>query len=153
MMIRFPNFPRRPRDDAGGARQIQHAALPFVETAAGVLVCLITSRGSGRWVVPKGWPKPGLAPHELAEREAYEEAGLQGSVSRTALGSFAYTKRLHVFASVPCVVDVYPLRVGSQLLDWPERESRHLDWMAPARAAQLVAEPELAALIEAFRPR
>lgn len=150
-MIRFPSL-FQPSRDADAPRQIQHAALPFVETGAGLLICLITSRGSGRWVVPKGWPKAGMAPHELAALEAYEEAGLQGRVSDTPLGSFHYVKRLHVFSSVLCSVDLYPLQVHEQLLDWPERHSRHLDWMPPERAAKLVAEPDLSALIAAFSP-
>lgn len=151
-MIRFPGFFRQTHTDTANERQIQHAALPYVEAGGGVLVCLITSRGSGRWVVPKGWPKTGMAPHELAELEAYEEAGLQGHIGKTPLGSFTYAKRLHVFSSVVCTVDVYPLKVRKQLLKWPERKSRHLEWMPPSRAAKLVAEPELASLIEAFTP-
>lgn len=150
-MLRFPTL-FQPSRDTSGPRQVQHAALPFVETAEGALVCLITSRKTGRWVVPKGWPKPGMAPHELAALEAYEEAGLKGHISNTPLGNFDYVKRLHVFSSIVCTVDLYPLQVHEQLLDWPERESRHLDWMTPERAAKLVAEPDLSSLIAAFEP-
>lgn len=149
-MFRLTSLLQPSRDAA--AKQIQHAALPYVETGGSVLVCLITSRGSGRWVIPKGWPKPGLAPHELAELEAAQEAGLQGRISTSRLGSFDYAKRLHAFSSVICSVDVYPLEVRKQLLDWPERHSRHLGWMDPARAAKLVEEPELASLIGSFKP-
>lgn len=150
-MFRFASLFPSSRD-ADAPRQLQHAALPFVETDGGLLVCLITSRRSGRWVLPKGWPKSGIAPHELAALEACEEAGLRGDISDTPLGSFDSVKRLHIFSSVVCTVDVYPLRVREQLLDWPERESRHLDWMMPERAAGLVAEPGLAALIAEFTP-
>lgn len=150
-MIRLASL-FQPARRADAPRQVQHAALPFVETDVGILVCLITSRRSGRWVIPKGWPKSGMAPHELAALEACEEAGLRGDISDTPLGSFDSVKQLHIFSSVVCTVDVYPLRVREQLLDWPERESRHLDWMPPECAAGLVAEPELAALIAAFRP-
>ncbi|WP_153885555.1 NUDIX domain-containing protein [Microvirga tunisiensis] len=37
---------------------------------------LVTTRGRKRWIVPKGWPVPGLQPYESAAREAFEEAGL-----------------------------------------------------------------------------
>ena len=56
----------------------QYAALPFIYLDEQVEVCLITSRTTGRWIIPKGWPQDGLAPHELAAVEAYEEAGLKG---------------------------------------------------------------------------
>ncbi len=32
----------------------------------------------GRLVIPKGWAERGVAPHELAAREAFEEAGVLG---------------------------------------------------------------------------
>ena len=42
-----------------GARQpaLQVAAL-CLDAATG-RVLLITSRGTGRWIIPKGWPMPG----------------------------------------------------------------------------------------------
>ena len=41
-------------------------------------VLLITSRDTGRWVIPKGWHMEGKQPHAIAEQEAYEEAGIKG---------------------------------------------------------------------------
>jgi 8-oxo-dGTP pyrophosphatase MutT (NUDIX family) len=38
----------------------------------GVEVMLVTSRDTGRWVIPKGWPKGRKAPHASAAREALE---------------------------------------------------------------------------------
>ena len=39
-------------------------------------VLLVTSRDTGRWVLPKGWPITGLSPQAAAAREAWEEAGV-----------------------------------------------------------------------------
>lgn len=128
----------------------QYAALPYVLTPDGLLVCLITSRETRRWVIPKGWPKPKFAPHELAEREAREEAGLVGTISRDAIGSYRYRKRLHLFAHVTCQVAVYPLLVESNRLKWPEKKERRLSWVVPRRAAKRVQEAELAELILAL---
>jgi 8-oxo-dGTP pyrophosphatase MutT (NUDIX family) len=56
---------------------------------------LLTSRGTHRWVIPKGWPMKGRKPAEVASQEAYEEAGLIGQiVGKRPLGSFHYEKRL-----------------------------------------------------------
>jgi 8-oxo-dGTP pyrophosphatase MutT (NUDIX family) len=122
----------------------QYAALPYVETGDGLLVCLITSRGTKRWIVPKGWPKVGYAPHDMAAREAKEEAGLTGVVSRVAIGNYVYRKRLHMFASVKCRVSVFPLLVEAQRHVWREKGERRLEWLPPKKAAKRVDEPKLA---------
>ena len=56
----------------------QVAALPFRIGADGrIEVLLITSRDTGRWIIPKGWPMIGRKAHRAAEREAFEEAGVE----------------------------------------------------------------------------
>ena len=58
-------------------KRVQVAALCFRETDTGKDVLLITSRGTGRWIVPKGWPIDGMGGSEAALREAWEEAGVR----------------------------------------------------------------------------
>lgn len=128
----------------------QVAALPMVETADGPLVLLITTRGRGLWTIPKGWPKPGMADAALAAREAFEEAGLEGDIAPAPVASFRYTKRLHVFSRARCDVDVYKLAVRCQLLDWPEKASRKAKWVTPVKAASMVRERGLAAVLAAL---
>src|SRR5215470_5835756 len=55
-------------------------------------VLLITSRGSGRWVIPKGWPVKRLKDHQAAALEAEEEAGVSGKVRSKPIGKFSYPK-------------------------------------------------------------
>ena len=62
------------------AASAQYAALPYRETASGLEFLLITTRRTRRWIVPKGWPMDGHAPHAAAAREALEEAGVSGDV-------------------------------------------------------------------------
>lgn len=127
---------------------IQVAALPLQCTPEGrVAVGLITSRGTGRWVLPKGWPVPGVALAEAAATEARDEAGLVGEVAESPIGSYRYRKGLHTFASMLCEVQVFPLHVTGQLSDWREREQRRVAFFWPEAAAECVAEPELAALL------
>ena len=128
----------------------QIAALPYVETERSSLVLLITTRGMGRWSIPKGWPKPGLSSPELAAREAFEEAHVEGEVSRRSTSSFVYTKRLHLFSWIRCRVEVYLLEVDRQHLSWPEKASRRFMWVEPSRAATLVSEPQLASVLRDF---
>ena len=128
----------------------QVAALPVVETKDGPLVLLVTTRGRGRWTIPRGWPKPGLADADLAAQEAAEEAGVEGEVDAHPLGAFGYTKRLHLFSWAKCIVDVYRLRVRCQYLDWPEKSARKILWVSPEEAASLVADAKLADVLHQF---
>lgn len=138
----------------GQQARIQNAALCYRITDEGKTeVLLITSRDTGRWVLPKGWPMAGKSPQAAAAREAFEEAGVEGEVSRHCLGFYSYNKLIAPKTGIPCVVAVYPLRVTGLSPKFPEKGQRRLKWFAPARAAELVAEPELAALLASFDAR
>ena len=60
----------------GRSNRLQVAALPWRRSSKGVEIMLVTSRGSGRWILPKGWPEAGEALWDAAAREADEEAGI-----------------------------------------------------------------------------
>jgi 8-oxo-dGTP pyrophosphatase MutT (NUDIX family) len=136
---------------AGGAR-VQYGALCWRLGGDGVEVLLITSRDTGRWVIPKGWPMPGLAPEDAAAQEAWEEAGVDGQISPLCIGRFGYQKCLSVSASVPCAVSVYGLKVANVAKSFPEAKERQRKWFPLSEAAGLVAEPDLARIIAGFTP-
>lgn len=140
-----------PGADKAGART-QYAALCWRLGDAGVEVLLITSRDTGRWVIPKGWPMPGLAPEDAAAQEAWEEAGVEGVMNSLCLGRFGYHKSLPDQTQVPCAVAVYGLRVFRLADKFPEAKERRRQWFVPAEAAALVNEPDLARLILSFVP-
>jgi 8-oxo-dGTP pyrophosphatase MutT (NUDIX family) len=110
-------------------------------------VLLITSRGAGRWVIPKGGIEKGFSPAQAAAREAYEEAGVRGCISEPPLGTFTYSKRLRSGNVIPAKVEVYAMRVEKALKNWPERAERRLKWAPVAEAARLVSEPGIARLL------
>lgn len=135
------------RSDRSGA--IQYGALPYrIRPTGGVEVLLLTSRGVGRWVIPKGWPIPGQKPAEVAALEAWEEAGLQGAVSRKPLGSYHYSKLLADGEARLCECIVYLLRVTAEAETWPEQSQRRRAWFPKQEAATLVEEGALALLIQ-----
>jgi 8-oxo-dGTP pyrophosphatase MutT (NUDIX family) len=111
---------------------------------------LITSRGTGRWVLPKGWMNSDEDPADAALREAHEEAGVIGEASRTGLGFYTYDKRLDGGPSVKCRVRVYPIKVTRQARSFKEVGERLIQWFDAEAAADAVKERELAALIRAF---
>ena len=107
----------------------------------------MTSRGTGRWVLPKGWPEGTEELSDAAAREASEEAGVRGIVSSTAIGRYFYSKVLSGGVEKRCQVPVFPLEVTQEAERWPERRERERRWFSPGEAARLVAEPDLGELI------
>lgn len=129
----------------------QYAALPWRFAGGGREVLLISSRDTGRWVIPKGWPIRGLSPSETAAREAFEEAGLGGMVSKKPIGAFAYDKKLRDGSVKNTTVEVFSMEQMIQHPDWPEKGQRRLQWFPVREAAEQVAEPELKDIIRKLR--
>ncbi|KAA1183807.1 NUDIX hydrolase [Rhizobium tropici] len=113
----------------------------------GIEILLITSRDSGRWVIPKGWAMDRKLPHQVAEREAWEEAGVKGKARKKRFGYYTYLKVLATGETVPSVVQVHLLEVAELVDRFPERGQRQLQWFSPHEAAALVREPELKSLL------
>jgi predicted phosphate transport protein (TIGR00153 family) len=119
---------------------------------APVRVLLVTSRESGRWVIPKGNPEPGMPQHTAAAIEAEEEAGVRGLVCPMPLGSYRYRKKRRNGAALMIDVDVFPLAVNHELVSWKEQAQRERRWFSLAEAAAAVDEADLADLIRSFGP-
>ena len=131
--------------------RVQVAALPWREAGQGGReVLLVTSRGTGRWVLPKGWPEKREFLYEAAAREAIEEAGVTGTMATEEVGRFYYGKVLPSGLNWRCEVRVYPLHVEAVADKWPERKHRTRRWFSPQEAAALVDEADLGELIAGF---
>src|SRR5262245_45766710 len=114
----------------------QAAVIPYRIRKERIEVALVTtSRGKG-WIVPKGSVDDGERPRDAAIREAEEEAGLQGIVTRKPLGRYH-----HVKDRGRCRVDVYRMRVTHVLDHWLEEKYRRRRWLPiPDAAARLREE-------------
>lgn len=124
----------------------QVGAIPVRGASGAYEVLMITSRDSGRWIIPKGWPMKGKKDHAAAAREAFEEAGVSGKVHKRPLGAYTYDKRIGGVGE-PVRVMVYLLEVSEEKWAWPEKDQRRREWMHPSEAASLVAEPGLADIL------
>ena len=129
---------------------IQYAALPYRLVGRQVQVLLITSRGTGRWVIPKGWPMKGLKPHEAAATEAAEEAGLTGAITDRPIGSYAYAKAIKPGQVITVQVMVFPFHVEGHVEAFKEAGERTSRWFGYRQAASLVAEPSLKRIMLEF---
>jgi 8-oxo-dGTP pyrophosphatase MutT (NUDIX family) len=88
--------------------QVQYATLPISHGEDGRLrVMLLTSRDTRRWVISKGWRMRGREPSEVAIQEAFEEAGLVGTiVSKHPIGSYHDEEQLSSNRGILCEVMV-----------------------------------------------
>ncbi|MER8418743.1 NUDIX hydrolase [Mesorhizobium sp. M1428] len=130
--------------------RLQVAALPWRDSGDGVEIMLITSRDTGRWVLPKGWPEAKEPLCEAAAREAGEEAGLRGTISHHEAGRYFYAKVLDSGEEVPCEVLVFPLQVDKVADRWKEKRARTRKWVSAAEAVGMVHEPDLCQIIAHF---
>ena len=114
----------------------------FIRQAAAVPVrdgqiCLVTSSSGKRWVIPKGMIDPGKTPAEMALQEAWEEAGVLGTLGGV-LGTYQYEKY-----GGTCLVTVYAMQVHEVRDGWPERTLRRRAWLALDEALALIEEEGL----------
>lgn len=121
---------------------------PSVIRQAGVLamsgeqLCVVSSRGGKRWVVPKGCLEPDKTAAEIALQEAWEEAGLVGVLQPEPVGTYLYEK-----AGFTCHVTVFLMNVTDSADCWPEQGFRQRRWLTFAQALKRIEDAGLRELI------
>ena len=131
----------------------QVAALPLRLGKNGALeILLVTSRDTGRWIIPKGWTSKRIKDCKAAAREAKEEAGVKGKILREAIGTYRYIKR-ELGNSALIEVRVFLLKVSKRCKRWPEKRERRRAWFDIEDAASRVSDPGLSILIGLLREK
>ena len=126
----------------------QVAELCTRQSEEGQEFLLVTSRGKGRWIIPKGWPMKGKSFPETALQEAWEEAGVrEGHIKGQKLGHYTYQKEQKNGTKLPCMVDVYLIGVDELTNVFPESKQRKRRWVTKSEAIALLSEPELKEII------
>lgn len=120
----------------------QSAVIPYRILDGEIQVMLITSSTGKRWVIPKGLVEPDMTPQDSAAKEAWEEAGIIGTVLPNLLGIYEYQKWGGI-----CRVEVFLLQVEIVLENWPEAKKRKREWVSIAKAVKRVEEVELKQII------
>ena len=125
----------------------QAAAIPFRRTREGPSLCLITSKASDLWSIPKGTIEAGFTAEEAALQEALEEAGLEGRIEGACVGTYEYPK-----AGILLTVAVYLMEVHLEAAEWEEQDVRRRRWVPLAEALRLLGgHPARALVAEACR--
>jgi 8-oxo-dGTP pyrophosphatase MutT (NUDIX family) len=130
----------------------QWGAIPYTLVDGRVSFLLITSRGGGRWIFPKGGAIKGLTPWQVAEREAYEEAGIEGEVETVPIGAYNDTKAVGT-RRLTIEVGLYPLRMVRLLEAWPEQRERQRQWTTLPETERLLANTRLRELVTMLERR
>ena len=129
-------------------RPLQTGALPWrIGRKKRLEVLLVTGRRSRRWTIPKGWPIAGKTLAEAAAQEAFEEAGVRGTIDPVPVGTFDHTKQNLPSGLLDVRILVHPLNVDRELSKWPEVGQRRRKWFSVEEAAKKVDSEELRALI------
>jgi 8-oxo-dGTP pyrophosphatase MutT (NUDIX family) len=131
---------------------VQVAALPWRQSRSGIEIMLVTSRGTGRWIIPKGWSERGELRNEAAAREAWEEAGIAGVTPPRVIGTYDYDKVLRSGTLRRCHVEVFAMEVRRVDDVWPEMCERDRRWFTLDKAIEACGEPLLAPVIASFEP-
>jgi 8-oxo-dGTP pyrophosphatase MutT (NUDIX family) len=113
----------------------QAAVIPYRIRKTRVEVALVTTSTGRGWIVPKGSVDEGERPRDAAIREAKEEAGLSGVVARKPVGRYVHKKRKRLRR-----VEVYMMRVTTELEHWLEDDIRRRRWMRVADAVERLRE-------------
>ncbi|MBN1928300.1 MAG: NUDIX hydrolase [Chlorobiaceae bacterium] len=127
--------------NGSGKIAVQSGVLPI----AGDMIVLITTRSSGRWIIPKGYVEKGMSPAESAAKEAWEEGGIVGKVESEPIGTYVYRRPSGRYS-----VKVYPLEVESLLERWDEMHLRQRRVVSPAEALDMIVHDELKSLITSY---
>lgn len=131
--------------------RLQVAALCYRKGKKGPEVLLVTSRGRGRWILPKGWPELKKTGPESALNEAFEEAGVVGSIEKEPFAICRSVKGLDGGFSVPTKVAIYCVKVDKQLDQYPEKGQREIAWVSVSQAIKLADEPNLKRILKRFK--
>lgn len=114
----------------------QACAVPYRVHSGRIEVCIVTSMKKRRWTFPKGIIEADETPIEAALKEAWEEAGVRGSVVGHSLGAYERRK-----LGMRIVVECYLMHVEREFQAWPESPFRQRTWVPLEEAADVVGCP------------
>ena len=139
----FPAPDGKEQRDRPAYYYTQSSVIPYRIRDGKMEILVIASSKKHHLVVPKGIKDPGLSLRESAAKEAREEAGIEGEIAETALGSYRCEKW-----GATCTVAVYPMKVTRVIPeeDWEERH-RGREWVTPETAASQLKQEELRPLV------
>ena len=130
----------------GAARNPQHAlplqvaAVCYRRRGPSLEFLLVNTNGGNKWTFPKGDPELSLSHGQAAAREAWEEAGVSGSIESRHFCLYIHSKG--VFWKPPgvreYVIKAFLLQVERE--ENPLETTRNPTWFGPDEARKILAK-------------
>ncbi len=122
------------------ALPLQVAAVCYRRRGASIEFLLVNTNGGNKWTFPKGDPELSLSHGKAAEREAWEEAGVSGTIEPRHFCLYIHSKG--VFWKPPgvreFVIKAFLLEVERE--GNPPETARHPTWFSPDEARKILAK-------------
>ncbi|WVZ85417.1 hypothetical protein U9M48_032350 [Paspalum notatum var. saurae] len=134
----------RLRQRYDGEYRLVAGCVPYRVGAAGgqPQLLMVSTPNRDDLVFPKGGWEDDEDVHEAACREALEEAGVKGTIDRTALGMWVFRSKSSPVSSGDsprgaCKGYIFALEVAEELQQWPEQDTHGRQWVSPEDAYRL----------------
>lgn len=114
----------------------QYGVIPYTTGKNGKpykKILLITSRTNGFWIFPKGNLMKNKTVYETAAQEAYEEAGIRGTVDQEHAYKSKYSHNGHKHELI-----LFPMKIDDILDEWPEKHQRKRQLVTVDKALQMI---------------
>ena len=122
------------------ALPLQVAAVCYRRRGQSVEFLLVNTNGGSKWTFPKGDPESSLSHGQAAQREAWEEAGVRGSIEPRHFHLYIHSKG--VFWKAPGVrefaIKAFLLEV--EVEEQPPETTRNPRWFGPEEAKKILAK-------------
>lgn len=124
-------------------RFYQACAIPYRFGDNGIEFCLVTSRKSGKWSLPKGTIRSEDTVSDTLIRQSQKEAGIRGELVDAPIGSYSY----HKWDMVLDVV-VLVMLVTECDDEWPDDQMRQRCWASGDEAIELLNKDDHKKLVK-----
>ena len=114
----------------------------FIRNNSFRFVIVTTRKHTDRWIFPKGQPEDHMTDREAAINEAFEEAGVIGTIQGKAVKIEIKKKNRKI------TYKLYPFRISKICRRWPERRFRNRRFVKAAKASDILKKPFADALEE-----
>ena len=117
--------------------------IPFQIDTSGKVKVLIISTRRKNWSFPKGNLIPKIGPQRTALLEAYEEAGIDGTLGPKPL--LCSIGRICIY--------LFPMEVTKIYDDWPESDLRKRKWIQVNKAKEMLHHQAMGKILKNFFPK
>lgn len=128
--------------------------IPYQIIDGEISILMVTSMGTGRWILPKGNLKAKESHKKGCLREAFEEAGVKGKILKNfpmtiVMPANGQDADYQHQGKIPVVF--YPMRVDHLSAKWPEQYQRQRKWMTLDAAMAELPSKDILSVLKHFK--